>query len=134
MPLNIERRSDKRAEEVGPGPAPSPCKTVSPTGLLLRITAFITPLIFPKYVSFPTRHGCTLSNKWLFNISVIPSNLILKFNCFAISISFNSIFSIPSIKQLLFEIFLLKAKEDNIFTFAKASYPFKSNLGLEGSE
>ena len=38
---------DNNAEDVAPGPAPSPCITVSPTGLLLRITAFITPSIFP---------------------------------------------------------------------------------------
>ena len=33
LPLKIERRSDNNADEVGPGPAPSPCKTLSPTGL-----------------------------------------------------------------------------------------------------
>ena len=47
--------------------------------------------------------------------------------------SFNSIFSIPSIKHLCFEILVLKARADKILTLAKASKPFKSNLGLPGS-
>ena len=35
LPLNIDNRSDIKAEEVAPGPAPSPCSTLSPTGLSL---------------------------------------------------------------------------------------------------
>jgi len=34
FPLKIDNKSDNNEEEVGPGPAPSPCKTLSPTGLL----------------------------------------------------------------------------------------------------
>ena len=33
FPLKIDNKSDNNEEEVGPGPAPSPCKTLSPTGL-----------------------------------------------------------------------------------------------------
>ena len=66
-------------------------------------------------------------------ISVMPNNLILNPNLSAISISSNSIFSIPFIKQLFFEIFLLKARADSILTLSKASKPFKSNLGFLGS-
>ena len=51
----------------------------------------------------------------------------------AILISSNLIFSIPSIMHLLFEIFVLKERADNILIFAKASKPFRSNLGLPGS-
>ncbi len=63
----------------------------------------------------------------------MPNNLILSFNLSTISKSFASIFSIPSIKVLNFEIFLLNASADNILTFASASYPFKSNFGFIGS-
>ena len=33
FPRKIDNKSDSNDEEVGPGPAPSPCKTLSPTGL-----------------------------------------------------------------------------------------------------
>ncbi len=46
LPLKIDRRSDINAEEVAPGPAPSPCRTLSPTGSPCKITAFITPETF----------------------------------------------------------------------------------------
>ena len=61
-PRKIDIKSDNNDEEVGPGPAPSPCKTLSPTGLPSVITAFITPLTLPMYVFLLTRHGCTVSN------------------------------------------------------------------------
>ena len=32
LPLKIETKSVYRDEDVGPGPAPSPCKMLSPTG------------------------------------------------------------------------------------------------------
>ena len=35
-----------KEDEVGPGPAPSPCRTLSPTGTPFSITAFIDPSIF----------------------------------------------------------------------------------------
>ena len=47
FPLKIDKRSDIIADDVGPGPAPSPCKTLSPIGDPFKITAFITPLTFP---------------------------------------------------------------------------------------
>jgi len=47
LPLNIDNKSDISADEVGPGPAPSPCNTLSPTGSPSVITAFITPLTLP---------------------------------------------------------------------------------------
>ena len=47
FPLNIEYKSDIKAEEVGPGPAPLPCIIVCPTGELLIIEALNTPFIFP---------------------------------------------------------------------------------------
>ena len=47
LPLKIDKRSDINAEDVGPGPAPSPCNTLSPTGSPSNITAFITPLTLP---------------------------------------------------------------------------------------
>ena len=46
FPLNIEHKSEIRDEVVGPGPAPSPCNTLFPTGSDSTITAFKTPLIF----------------------------------------------------------------------------------------
>ena len=46
LPLNIDNKSDINAEEVGPGPAPSPCKTLWPTGLPSKIIAFIAPPTF----------------------------------------------------------------------------------------
>ena len=52
LPLSIEHRSDIKDEVVGPGPAPSPCYTVCPTGLDSAITAFKTPLIFAIYELF----------------------------------------------------------------------------------
>ena len=106
---------------MGPGPAPSPCKTLSPTGLPSNITAFITPDTLAIYVLFLTKHGCTLSNNLLSIISVIPSNFILKLSCSAISKSLLSIFSIPSIRDLLDDIVLLKESADKILTFAIAS-------------
>ena len=47
LPLKIDNKSDSKADEVGPGPAPSPCKMLSPTGLPYIITALITPLTLP---------------------------------------------------------------------------------------
>ena len=35
LPLKIDNISDISAEAVGPGPTPSPCKTLSPTGVPL---------------------------------------------------------------------------------------------------
>ena len=46
FPLKIEHKSEIKDEVVGPAPAPSPCKTVWPTGLDSTMTAFKTPLIF----------------------------------------------------------------------------------------
>ena len=66
-------------------------------------------------------------------ISEIPSNLTLSPNWFAILISSNFIFSIPSIKQLAFEIFVLNESADKILILAKASKPFKSSFGFPGS-
>ena len=43
-PLTYINNND---EEVGPGPAPSPCKILSPTGFPSKITAFITPPTLP---------------------------------------------------------------------------------------
>ena len=57
LPLKIDNRSDNKEEEVGPGPAPSPCKILSPTGLPSVITAFITPLTFPIYIFLLTKQG-----------------------------------------------------------------------------
>ena len=45
-PLSIEHKSEIKEEVVGPGPAPSPCKTVLPTGEPSITTAFNTPFIF----------------------------------------------------------------------------------------
>ena len=39
----------------------------------------------------------------------------------------------PSIKFFVLEIFVLNERADKILILAKASYPFKSNLGLTGS-
>ena len=57
FPLKIDIKSDISADDVGSGPAPSPCKTLSPTGFPSNITAFITPPTFPIYVFFLTKHG-----------------------------------------------------------------------------
>ena len=46
FPLKIEHRSEIIAEDVGPGPAPSPCKTDLPIGQPSTTTAFKTPLTF----------------------------------------------------------------------------------------
>ena len=46
LPLNIEHISEINEDVVGPGPAPSPCSTVFPTGVDSTITAFRTPSIF----------------------------------------------------------------------------------------
>ena len=46
FPFKIEHKSEIRAEDVGPGPAPSPCKTDLPIGLPSTTIAFKTPLIF----------------------------------------------------------------------------------------
>ena len=62
LPRKIDNRSANRDDDVGPGPAPSPCKTLCPTGLPYVITAFITPLTFPIYVFLLTKLGCTVSN------------------------------------------------------------------------
>ena len=47
LPLKIDNKSDSNADEVGPGPAPSPCKILSPIGFPSRMTAFITPVTLP---------------------------------------------------------------------------------------
>ena len=47
LPLKIDNKSDNKEDEVGPGPAPSPCNILSPTGLPSVITAFIAPLTLP---------------------------------------------------------------------------------------
>ena len=49
FPLKIEHKSETSDEVVGPGPAPSPCKTVLPTGLDSTITALRTPFILAIY-------------------------------------------------------------------------------------
>ena len=56
----MEHKSEMSDEVVGPAPAPSPCKTVFPTGLDSIITALSTPSIFAMYVFFLTSAGCTL--------------------------------------------------------------------------
>ena len=132
-PRNIDNKSESNEDDVGPGPAPSPCRIFSPTGLPWRITAFITPFTLPIYEFLLTKHGWTASNNLLFMISDMPNNFILKFSWLAILISFNSIFSIPSIIRLSLDIVLLNAREDKILTLAKASKPFKSNFGFPGS-
>ena len=48
FPLNTEQRSDINAEDVGPGPAPSPCRAAFPTGKPSITTAFDTPSILAK--------------------------------------------------------------------------------------
>ena len=48
LPLKIEHRSDINAEDVGPGPAPSPYKSDLPTGKPSITTAFNTPSILAK--------------------------------------------------------------------------------------
>ena len=73
----MDIKSESKADDVGPGPAPSPCKILSPTGLPCVITAFIAPLTFPIYEFLLTKHGWTVSNNWLFIISEMPNNLIL---------------------------------------------------------
>ena len=45
LPLKIDNRSDINADEVGSGPAPSPCITDLPIGLPSITIAFNTPLI-----------------------------------------------------------------------------------------
>ena len=40
--FKTESKSDNKAEDVGPAPAPSPCKIVSPAGLLLTIFPELT--------------------------------------------------------------------------------------------
>ena len=45
FPRSTEHKSDIKDDVVGPEPAPSPCKTLCPTGLDSTITAFKTPLI-----------------------------------------------------------------------------------------
>ena len=57
LPRKIDNRSANKDDDVGPGPAPSPCRTLCPTGLASKITAFITPLTFPMYVFLLTKHG-----------------------------------------------------------------------------
>ena len=57
LPLKIEYKSDISAEDVGPGPAPSPCIMVWPTGELLIIEALNTPFIFAIYELISIRHG-----------------------------------------------------------------------------
>ena len=52
--------SDTRADVVGPGPAPSPCKTDLPKGLLSVMIAFKTPSTLLRRESFLIKHGCTL--------------------------------------------------------------------------
>ena len=77
----------------------------------------------------------TLSASMGYDVEVVLHNLKIIFQkCdIKILISLRSIFSIPSNKHLCLEILLLKANADKILTFAKASKPFKSNLGLPGS-
>ena len=45
--IDIDDISDNNEDEVGPEPAPSPCKMFCPTGTPFKITAFITPLTLP---------------------------------------------------------------------------------------
>ena len=45
LPLNIEHKSEIKADEVGPAPAPSPCRTDLPIGCPSTIMALRTPLI-----------------------------------------------------------------------------------------
>ena len=68
--------------------------------------------------------------KWSWKNMSYNSNLTLEWlntypnkpwNWDEISMSLYSMFSIPSIKHLFFDIFLLKAKEDNILILANAS-------------
>ena len=76
-PFNIEHRSQISAEEVGPGPAPSPCNTDFPIGNPSTTTAFKTPSILAIYELFKIRQGCTRSINLFFLISEIDNNLIL---------------------------------------------------------
>ena len=46
-PFSIENKSDNKDDDVGPGPAPSPCNMLSPIGFPSNITAFITPVTLP---------------------------------------------------------------------------------------
>ena len=48
FPLSTEHRSDINAEDVGPGPAPSPCSADFPTGKPSITTAFNTPSILAR--------------------------------------------------------------------------------------
>ena len=57
FPLNTEHKSETKDEVVGPGPAPSPCKTLCPTGVDSITTAFNTPPIFAVYELFLIRAG-----------------------------------------------------------------------------
>ena len=59
LPLSIEHKSEINAEDVGPGPAPSPWITFCPTGLPSIITAFKTPSILATYELFLIKVGWT---------------------------------------------------------------------------
>ena len=52
FPLSTEHKSDISEDVVGPGPAPSPCRTLCPTGLDSAITAFNTPSMLAIYELF----------------------------------------------------------------------------------
>ena len=60
LPLRTEQISETSAEVVGPGPAPSPCRTDLPTGFPSIITAFKTPLTLLNLESLLIKHGWTL--------------------------------------------------------------------------
>ena len=57
FPLNTEQRSEINAEDVGPGPAPSPSRTDFPTGTASITIAFCTPLIFAKKELLDIKQG-----------------------------------------------------------------------------
>ena len=55
----IDNVSEIKEDVVGPGPAPSPCNTVFPTGLDSTITALSTLSILAIYELFLIKAGCT---------------------------------------------------------------------------
>ena len=59
FPLKIDNKSDIKAEDVGPGPAPSPCKTDLPAGSPSITTAFKTPSILLMGDSYD------INNDWI---------------------------------------------------------------------
>ena len=77
LPLNTEQRSDINAEDVGPGPAPSPCRADFPTGIPSITIAFDTPSILAKKEFFEINHGWTRSINLFILISEIDNNFIL---------------------------------------------------------